>query len=64
MGATTRSRAAVTTPQAGCSPDSLGLPVIFTGSGIAALLAAGVFFVAILGRRFDARPLLEGSEGC
>lgn len=65
MNAATRGLAPlVTTPLGGLLSDSLGLPVIFTGSGIAALLAAGVFFVAILGRRFDARPLLEGSEGC
>jgi len=60
MNAATRGLAPlITTPLGGLLSDSLGLPVIFIGSGIAALLAAGVFLVAILVRRFDARPLLE-----
>ncbi len=60
MNAATRGLAPlITTPLGGLLADSLGLPVIFISSGAAALLAAGVFLVAILRRRFDARPLLE-----
>jgi PPP family 3-phenylpropionic acid transporter len=52
----------ITTPLGGWLSDSLGLPVIFIGSGIAALLAAGVFLGAVLGRKFEATPLLAGDE--
>jgi len=60
MNAATRGLAPlVTMPLGGWLGDTLGLPIVFISSGIAALLAAGVFLVAILGRRFDAKPLLE-----
>jgi MFS family permease len=60
MNAATRGLAPlITNPLGGWLADSLGLPVIFLGSGIAALLATGVMLVAVLGKRFDARPLLE-----
>ncbi len=65
MNAATRGLAPlITTPLSGLLSDSLGLPVIFISAGAAALLAAGVFCAAILGRRFDARPLLAGEEIC
>jgi PPP family 3-phenylpropionic acid transporter len=50
----------ITTPLGGWLADSMGLPIVFLGSGIASLLAAGVFLLAILGKRFDAMPLLDG----
>lgn len=60
MNAATRGLAPlITTPLGGWLADSLGLPVIFIGSGIASLLAVGVFLVAILGKKFEAMPLLE-----
>ncbi len=63
LNAATRGLAPlITTPLGGWLADSLGLPVIFIGSGIAALLAAGVMLVAVLGRRFEALPLLEGDK--
>jgi MFS family permease len=63
MNAATRGLAPlITNPLAGWLADSLGLPVIFIGAGIAALVATGVMLVAILGRQFDATPLLEGNE--
>lgn len=63
MNAATRGLAPlITTPLGGWLGDAMGLPIVFVSSGIAALLAAGVLFVAVVGRRFDARPLLEGEE--
>ncbi len=61
MNAATRGLAPlITTPLGGWLGDAMGLPIVFISSGIAALLAVVVFFVAILGKRFEARPLLEG----
>ncbi len=61
MNAATRGLAPlITTPLGGWLADSLGLPIVFIGSGIAALLAAGVFCGAVVRRRFEARPLLAG----
>lgn len=60
MNAATRGLAPlITTPLGGWLGDALGLPIVFISSGVAALLAVGVLFVAILGKRFEARPLLE-----
>ncbi|MBN2394356.1 MAG: MFS transporter [Anaerolineae bacterium] len=60
MNAATRGLAPlITNPLGGWLADSLGLPVIFLGSGLAALLATGVLLVAVLDKRFEARPLLE-----
>lgn len=60
MNAATRGLAPLlTVPLGGWLADAMGLPIVFISSGIAALLAVGVLFVAILDRRFDARPLLE-----
>ncbi|HOU14757.1 MAG TPA: MFS transporter [Anaerolineae bacterium] len=60
MNAATRGLAPlVTNPLAGWLADSMGLPVVFIGSGIAALLAAGVVFGAVVRRQFEARPLLN-----
>ncbi len=59
MNAATRGLAPLlTVPLGGWLADAMGLPIVFISSGIAALLAVGVLFVAILGRRFDALPLL------
>jgi len=63
MNAATRGLAPlITTPLGGWLGDAMGLPIVFISSGIAALLSVAVLFVAILGKRFDARPLLEGEE--
>ncbi len=48
----------ITLPLGGRLADVLGLPLVFGGAGIAALLAAGVVGVAILGRQFEVKPLL------
>jgi len=48
----------ITLPLGGRLADVLGLPMVFGSAGIAALLAAGVLCVAILGRQFDVKPLL------
>jgi PPP family 3-phenylpropionic acid transporter len=63
MNAATRGLAPlITNPLAGLLADSMGLPVIFIGSGIASLLATGVMLVAVFGRKFEGKPLLEADE--
>jgi PPP family 3-phenylpropionic acid transporter len=63
MNAATRGLAPlITNPLAGWLADSQGLPIIFLASGIASLLATVVMLVAVLGRQFDATPLLAGDE--
>ena len=60
MNAATRGLAPlITNPLGGWLADSMGLPIVFLGSGITSLLAAGVMFGAVLGRQFEAKPLLE-----
>jgi len=61
MNAASRGLAPLlTVPLGGQLADLLGLQAIFVGSGVAALLATAVFLVSVLGRQFDAMPLLEG----
>ncbi len=63
MNAASRGLAPLlTVPLGGWLADSMGLPIVFIGSGIAALLAAVVFLGAVLGRQFDATPLLAADE--
>jgi len=63
MNAASRGLAPLlTVPLGGWIADLLGLQAIFVGSGIAALLATGVFLGSVLGRQFEAMPLLDGDS--
>lgn len=63
MNAASRGLAPLlTVPLGGWLADILGLPAIFVGAGIAALLAAGLLLGAVVGRQFEARPLLAGEK--
>ncbi|HUS95368.1 MAG TPA: MFS transporter [Hyphomicrobiaceae bacterium] len=63
MNAASRGLAPLlTVPLGGWLADILGLQAIFIGAGMAALLATGVLLVAVLGRQFNATPLLAADE--
>ncbi len=52
----------LTVPLGGWIADRLGLPAVFSGSGVTAMLAVTVLAVALLTRQFKTAPLVESAS--
>ncbi|MBN2003637.1 MAG: MFS transporter [Anaerolineae bacterium] len=52
----------LTVPLGGLLADRLGLPTVFTGAGITAMLAVGVLAVALIARQFKTAPLVDSES--